>query len=263
MVTVPQLGERHKLSGVLRRSSDAGDWITVTSENVDELLARAPTGFSINKLIEEVLLLVAARTAAAKTLRGNVIVEGDDFPLFFLKSEADLWYLMTMVRDLKLLNLQGIINAKLPVALTVEGWQRVDELQSVRGRAAQAFVAMWFDPSLRDAYDSGIKPALEATGFDPVRVDLVQHSDRIDDKILAEIRRSGLLIGDFSGHRQGVYFETGFALGLGVPVIWTCRAADIEAAHFDTRQYNHIVWKDTADLNERLEARIRALGFAR
>lgn len=264
MVTVPQLGElRHMLCGVLRHSSDAGTWITVTSDNIDELLARAPTTFSINKLIEEVLLLIAARTSAAKTLRGNVIMEGDDFPLFFLKSEEDLWYVMSMLRDLGLLTLQGVINAKLPVALTVAGWQRVDELQSLRGRPAQAFVAMWFDSALRDAYDHGIKPALEATGFDVVRVDLVHHSDRIDDRILAEIRRSGLLVGDFSGHRQGVYFETGFALGLGVPVIWTCRTTDIEAAHFDTRQYNHIVWANVGELKERLEARIRALGFAR
>lgn len=59
------------------------------------------------------------------------------------------------------------------------------------------------------------------------------HTDRIDDKILAEIRRSGLLVADFTGHRQGVYFEAGFALGLDVPVIWCCREDEIEKAHFE------------------------------
>ncbi len=31
------------------------------------------------------------------------------------------------------------------------------------------------------------------------------------------------MIADFTGHRGGVYFEAGFAHGLGIPVIWTCR----------------------------------------
>ena len=69
---------------------------------------------------------------------------------------------------------------------------------------------------------------------------------------------SGLLIADFSGHRQGVYFEAGLAMGLGIPVIFTCRDTDIDIAHFDTRQYNHVTWYDPADLCSKLEIRISA-----
>ena len=47
-------------------------------------------------------------------------------------------------------------------------------------------------------------------------------------------------------------------LGLGIPVVWTCRDTDIDKAHFDTRQYNHIVWTDSDDLKEKLIARIEA-----
>jgi nucleoside 2-deoxyribosyltransferase len=76
--------------------------------------------------------------------------------------------------------------------------------------------------------------------------------------IVAEIRRSGLVVADFTGNRGGVYFEAGFAMGLGIPVIWTCRDTDINAVHFDTRQYNHIVWKEAGDLREQLQRRIEA-----
>ena len=41
-------------------------------------------------------------------------------------------------------------------------------------------------------------------------------------------------------------------------MIWTCRDTDIDDVHFDTRQYNHIVWKDAADLKKRLADRIEA-----
>ncbi len=47
-------------------------------------------------------------------------------------------------------------------------------------------------------------------------------------------------------------------MGLGIPLIWTCHEDHIGEAHFDTRQYNHIVWSTPEDLRERLTARIEA-----
>jgi nucleoside 2-deoxyribosyltransferase len=77
-------------------------------------------------------------------------------------------------------------------------------------------------------------------------------------QIIADIRRSKFLIADFTGHRGGVYFEAGFALGLGLPVIWTCRKEELDKLHFDIRQYNFIDWETDGELQERLTNRIRA-----
>jgi nucleoside 2-deoxyribosyltransferase len=46
------------------------------------------------------------------------------------------------------------------------------------------------------------------------------------------------LIADFSGLRSGVFFEAGFAKGLGREVIFTVRKADVDQLkeHFDTIQ---------------------------
>ena len=81
---------------------------------------------------------------------------------------------------------------------------------------------------------------------------------KICDRILAEIRRSRFLIADVTGHRQGVYFEAGYAMGLGLDVIWTCRSDDLGNSHFDTRQYNHIEWESGGELREKLRDRILA-----
>jgi len=104
----------------------------------------------------------------------------------------------------------------------------------------------------------GFSPALEENGYVPMRIDAVQHNEKIDDRIIAEIRRSGLLVADVTGQRGGVYFEAGFAMGLGIPVIWTCRDDEIANVHFDTRQYNHVVWSTPSDLREKLNLRIQA-----
>ena len=66
------------------------------------------------------------------------------------------------------------------------------------------------------------------------------------------------VIAEFTGQRHGVYFEAGFAYGLGLPVIWCCRKDDVDKLHFDTRQYNHIVWDNIEDFKSKLVNRIKA-----
>ena len=63
---------------------------------------------------------------------------------------------------------------------------------------------------------------------------------------------------DFTGHRGGVYFEAGFALGLGIPVVWTCKRSDYTGTHFDTRQRQHLLWDTPEDLREQLMNHIAA-----
>ena len=87
----------------------------------------------------------------------------------------------------------------------------------------------------------------------------MEHDGRIDDQIIAEIRRSAFVIADFTGHRGGVYYEAGFAHGLGRRVIFTCRADDMDKLHFDVRQYNTIVWDSSDQLSKLLQNRILAL----
>ena len=77
-------------------------------------------------------------------------------------------------------------------------------------------------------------------------------------KIIAEIRQSRFLIADVTQQKAGVYYEAGFAHGLGIPVIWCVREDELNNVHFDTRQYNHILWNSEKDLREKLETFIIA-----
>ena len=54
-------------------------------------------------------------------------------------------------------------------------------------------------------------------------------------------------------------FEAGFAAGLNLPIIWSVRSDCLDALHFDTRQYPHIVWSTPQELRAQLQDRIEAL----
>ncbi len=131
---------------------------------------------------------------------------------------------------------------------------------------------MWFDSTMAEIYDRGIADAIVTAGYEPRRIDRVEHINKIDDEIIAEIRRSRFIVVDMTCgvakladgkevtfDRGGVYFEAGFAMGLGLPVIWTVRADMVDKLHFDIRQYSHILWEGADDLREKLRNRIVAI----
>jgi hypothetical protein len=140
-----------------------------------------------------------------------------------------------------------------------EGYIAADELRTRRAKSSQGFIAMWFSPDMKPVFEEGLRKGVQGAGFKPMRIDQKEHANRIDDEIIAEIRRSAFVVADFTGHRGGVYFEAGFAMGLGLPVIWTCAKCDIDKLHFDIRQYNCIDWDGAADLATRLAHRIEAM----
>ena len=149
--------------------------------------------------------------------------------------------------------------------LTVRGYARLAELETVNAESSKGFVAMWFDKSTDEAWEKGIKLGIKDAGYKPVRIDEQEHNDKIDDRIIAEIKRSRFIVADFTqgekGARGGVYYEAGFAHGLGIEVFFTCRkdVLDNGDIHFDTRQYNHIGWETPEELRQRLAARISAV----
>lgn len=143
--------------------------------------------------------------------------------------------------------------------LTAKGYIAADELRARRAASSQAFVAMWFDDVMTSAFENGLAPAIRGAGYQPLRIDKKEHANKVDDEMIAEIRRSAFVGAYFTGHRGGVYFEAGFAMGLNLPVIWTCRKDHMAELHFDIRQYNCIDWQDENDLRERLQLRIEAL----
>lgn len=255
--------QKKRLTTWLIQQRRAGvDIPKISSYTLDEIEHRPLMSFSDK--IDAVVLFFGSHL---KKIGQNLVVShaaaDSPWPALAAESECeDIEELLCLLHLMVEQKLLAVLSNHTHFSPAPAGWERIDNLLRHSTDSSQAFVAMWFSELTDSAYFKGIAPALSATGYKPIRIDKKEHNNKIDDEIIAEIRRSRFLIADFTCEaknvRGGVYYEAGFAQGLGIPVIWTCRDTSLSDLHFDTRQYAHIVWKTPADLLVQLKNRIGA-----
>ncbi|MGA2679534.1 MAG: hypothetical protein ABSF37_09580 [Sedimentisphaerales bacterium] len=183
------------------------------------------------------------------------------YPLCFCKNAEELTFYIDHLsedEDIKIVEGPAAGCEDYNLSLTAEGWRKIESLTKPNLGSKQTFVAMYFDESLKEIFTKGISLLEEDTGFKMYRVDQEQFNEKICDRIIADIRKSRFLIADVTGLRHAVFFEAGYAMGLGLPVIFTCKEGTKIEGCFDTRQYNHIIWENAEDLKSKLKDRILA-----
>lgn len=141
------------------------------------------------------------------------------------------------------------------ITITPEGYNRIDELQHNSDTEKNVLVAMKFGNDttmLRNAIRKGITEA----GYIAIFIDEVQHNDFITPELLKYIRDSKFVVVDLTHQNNGAYFEEGYAMGLGKPVIQLCKFGT--KLHFDIAQKNTIMWDNETEISEKLCNRIKA-----
>jgi nucleoside 2-deoxyribosyltransferase len=213
---------------------------------------------SVNEKLNMLLTYLAAlSTYPGETLEFDV---SNDFTMLCAMNAKEAGFYLDSLAEQNLLRIESPFSGRFVprIRILANGWKQIEQLQRSNNNSLNAFIAMWFD-STRTPFEAAINKAVMASGYRPIRIDRIEHINRIDDEIIARIRQSLFLIADFTGQRNGVYFEAGFMLGLGRPVIWICEKSDLKNIHFDTRQYNTIDYTDIEDLEKRLKYRIEAI----
>jgi nucleoside 2-deoxyribosyltransferase len=142
-----------------------------------------------------------------------------------------------------------------------DGLEYIESLAEINKNSKNIFIAFHFTNELQKIFDNEIKSAIEELGFNYVRVSssITDTDTHINDDIIGKIKSAKMVIADFSGQRNSVYFEAGFAMGLKIPVIWSCKEAEVNNLSFDTRQYPHILWSNKNEFVEKLIQRIKTL----
>lgn len=238
------------LSGWIREQAVQGTLPQISSEELDRILA-LPFPPYIQRM--EAYLKAAAKRQGSP----NAYFDSMDPSFIAVSYSVDANELAAIRLHLVDEDLFAATGGNL-CRVTGRGFIETDKLSANIASTFNGFVAMWFAEEMREIYATAFAPAIRAAGYSPIRVDSIEHIGKIDDEIISQIRRAKFLVADFTGHRAGVYFEAGFGLGLGKPVIWTCRKDEIDQLHFDIRQYNCLVWDKAEDLRERLSVRISA-----
>lgn len=173
-----------------------------------------------------------------------------------LRNQA--YYMLRCLAEQKFIELPKTWNGgeyNSPIILTPAGYARIDMLQKNSSNGKNVLVAMKFGEDtkiLREAIRQGIHEA----GYIAILIDEVEHNDFITPELLKYIRDSKFVVVDLSHQNNGAYFEEGYAMGLGKPVIQLCKK-DVRL-HFDIAQKNTIIWETEEEIPERLKNRIKA-----
>jgi len=147
-----------------------------------------------------------------------------------------------LVEELRYLAREDVASAR-HYKITGAGWQALADLESKGASSDIAFVGMSFDPMLTPVYRTAIQPAINLAGYKVERLDHTRHNEEIVHKILADIRRANFVVVDLTMQNHGAYFEAGYAMGLGRPVIRTVRKDELANVHFDQKHYNCLRWE--------------------
>jgi hypothetical protein len=116
------------------------------------------------------------------------------------------------------------------------------------------FVITSYEPDMEPVFEA-IKSAAEAVNLRAERVKDVKGDYRITDKMLAAIRRARFVVADLTHERPNVYFELGYARGLGKTVVTIMRAET--TVHFDVQDWPYIDYIDSRPLERDLLDRFR------
>jgi len=268
--------------------------IILTDKNKDNFFSNIQSPSNLLEKIDEVLFYICSET---KYFGEKINTNLNKYPLFFCKDQNEFLNILLYLNKEEFILIdksiidsvsnelkhedklnkfysspyKSSIDRSMEIEILPEGIKRVETLEKTSNiNSKKCFVAMWFNdkedklkPNMEKIYSDYIKTAVENTDlkFEANKINDIHHVNDINDQIIAEIRRSRFLIADFTGDRGGVYFEAGFALGLGIPVIFTCHKdwfngfikpkcincqnvteQKQEKVHFDLAHRNFLLW---------------------
>jgi len=231
--------KRKVLSYALRQKQLDTKCPQVNVKDIGELLeTQLPT---IEQQVQNVLLLI----------KNHVNYAGDDFDIDSSKhtymvgamNPRFLGQLITKLKndgliDGQLSNTLGS-NVKGRFSLTIEGWQKCESIINGESQLKSAFMAMDFkNPNIEKVYKEMYKPLCKKYGYDLSTLN--KKVGLIDNTLREQIIDSKFLIADLTDDNYGAYWESGFAEGSKVPVIYCCEKSKFEEkkTHFDT---NHLL----------------------
>jgi hypothetical protein len=240
--------------------------ICIEIENLEELVSKADYAKSPQEKLDSLFL----KLFSFQKEDGQEITLKSDFynnklwKILYFKSLNELNYYVQYLNEIRLIEVifgrtkdnYGELES---YKITFLGLTKAIDLQESGKNSNLCFIAMSFKQELKP-FREAIKSALAKTGFRALIIDEenIDSDKTINDAIIANLKRCNFCISDFSFHSNGVYFESGFALGQGKKVIYTCSKEEFANAHFDIKPLQHIIYESAEQLESDLINKIEA-----
>jgi hypothetical protein len=121
-----------------------------------------------------------------------------------------------------------------------------------------AFIVMQFSSPYNEVYSDVIRKLCEESGIDPVRADEIYGPGIIIKDVVDRIAKSQVVIADISPTNPNVYFEVGYALALGKPIILLAQRRVPDAPlPFDLSAFRVLFYDDSIGGKLKLETGLR------
>lgn len=125
----------------------------------------------------------------------------------------------------------------------------------VQDEAPICFVVMQFSSEFDSLYTDVIKPVCEQNGYKVVRADDFYNCGMIIDDVTRSIRECAVIIADVTPDNANVYYELGFAHGIGKLTILLCDRSR-EKLPFDISGFRTIFYENTIAGKKQVEDRL-------
>jgi hypothetical protein len=192
----------------------------ITNANKDDFLKKLD---DIPLLLKKIDLVLEYFDEKTKFFHQEISINMQkDYRLFFCRNRDEFQEIIDYLKKLNYIRIltEGNISS---FHLLPDGLKYLEGTNKKR-KYNQCFVAMWFNDKTEKAYSEAILPAIKNdSGYEAYKVNNNDEKNGwIPDTIIKEIKRSKFMVVDLTGYRAGVYYEAGFAEGIGLEVIYTC-----------------------------------------
>jgi hypothetical protein len=128
----------------------------------------------------------------------------------------------------------------------------------VESERPRAFIVMQFSSPYNEVYSHVIKDVCEELSVESLRADEIYGPGIIVKDVIDRIARSQVIIADISPTNPNVYFEVGYALALGKPIILLAqRLAPGVQLPFDLSAFRVLFYEDSIGGKPKLEEGLR------
>jgi len=204
----------------------------------------------------------------------NIDIDGQRVEHLRVKSYVKEYYtlskLFEKVYSEKFLNYEGDFKSKfIPKKITIsrvkdftfKGLEYVELLKEKNTNSKKVFLAYKFEDDIKYSFNELSDDICNKLEYEPIVVNqsTTSHDEKIGDKIIGELKSCRFLIADLSHHSNNVYYEIGYAMGMGIPVILTCKKEFMDNLAFDISQYPVFEWSNENELKEKVIDRIKAI----
>lgn len=241
---------------VLKRILDNSSYPATPKEKLDNLMIELSYMFSDDHSFNS-LDAIARRNFGTKQIIGNSIFSN----YFYMKnSDEFFFYFNTLFNDGLIEVNESPSEGAEEYRISYNGLNHLVRLTEEGVNSNLCFVAMSFDGDYQELFADAIRPACEQAGFVARKIDdeIYDSETTINDAMISLMKRCRFMISDFTKHKHNVYFETGYCLGRGMKVIYTCNKKDFNDSKFDTNHFPHIIYDDKEDLRNKLIDKINA-----